>query len=202
MLKTSDPTLGIHTSLKDEPAKNYPTWKIDFRHLFVSTLRARYVNYGLLSEVVSDAEWNALPNHGDRPNPQPPAALAGNATNAAVANYKSEEEHCLTYRQAVADCRNILIASLGTTLRERLSNPLAGGTITMTCLEIVTAVHVLYGVRTALDLKTIEGDMQAALSSPDLDTFLKFSQAFSKNVRLLTEAGQPLSMHSQLDQFE
>jgi len=79
---------------------------------------------------------------------------------------------------------------------------LAAGTITMTSLEIVTAVHVLYGVRTALDLKTIEGEMQEGLSAPDLDSFLKFSQAFSKNVRLLNDAGQPLSMHSRLDQFE
>lgn len=201
MLKTSDPTLGIPTSLKDEPAKNYPPWKIEFRHLFVSTLRARYP-YGLLHEVISNAEWAQLPNHGDAPNPQPPDALAGNAGNAAVAMYKSEEELCLTYRQAAADCRNTLIASLGPTLRERFSNPLAAGTITMTSLEIVTAVHVLYGVRTALDLKTIEGDMQEVLSSPDLDSFLKFSQAFSKNVRLLNDAGQPLSTHSQLDQFE
>ncbi len=83
MIKTTEP-MAIPTSLQTEPAKNYPTWKIDFRHLFVSTLRAHY-RYGLLHEAITNAEWAQLPNHGDAPNPQPPDALAGNAGNAAVA---------------------------------------------------------------------------------------------------------------------
>ena len=207
-MQSSDNTPTIGSSLATTPATVYPTWRSDYRQLFASKLRNRYVNYGMLHLVLTPAEWALLPGNliagqaRPMPNPEPPGVLAGNATNAAVAIYKAEEELCNIYRQNAADCREALITSLGPSLRERFGNPLVADTITMSSLEIVTAVHQLYGVRTAVDLKTIEDSMKDPLVSPDLDSFQKFSQMFAKNVRSLNMAGQPLSNHSQLDQFE
>jgi hypothetical protein len=136
------------------------------------------------------------------PNPQPPGILAGNATNAAVAIHKAEEELCNSYRRMAADLRTALINSLGPTLQERFSNALVAGTITMTSLEIVQAVQVLYGVRTTVDLKSIQDNMKVPLTSPDMDTFQQFCQSLRKNIRTFAEAGHPISQFDQLESFE
>ena len=173
----------VRTSLTEKPASKHSQWRQESRQMYLSAMRDRYPEYGLLHQVLTPAEWAALPGNfiagvaRQMPNPQPPAQLAGNATNAAVATHKAEDELCNTYRRVSAECRTVLINSLGPTLQERFSNPLVAGTITLTSLEISQAVQALYGVRTTVDLKTIQDTMKVPLSSPDMDTFQQFSQS-------------------------
>ena len=201
-------TPDIRTSLAITPATFWSTWQQDHRQVFLSAMRDRFPDYGMLHLVLTQAEWGALPGNmlqgviRQMPNPQPPGVLAGNATNAAVAIHKAEEELCNSYRRLAADLRTALINSLGPTLQERFSNALVAGTITMTSLEIVQAVQVLYGVRTTVDLKAIQDSMKVPLTSPDMDTFQPFCQSLRKNIRTFAEAGHPISQFDQLELFE
>ena len=200
----------ISPSLTAQPSRNYSFWRGSVS-AYASAIGTADFIFGMVHLTISAAAWAELPGVRTMvqdaagvqqvviepmPNPQRPAALPGNAPNAAVHVFREDTELHRRYKTYVGVLRAAILESLGPNIQLALRHPVHN-IVVMSIPEIMDAVRVMYGTASAADIDDLLAQLAVPIQHGDHDSFVSFTVAFGQTVAALDRAGQPLSNYLQ-----
>jgi len=195
-------TSQILPTLIHHPTRVFSQW-YNSVSAFAASIGTADFTYGMVHLVISPQAWAALPGNtaqnGDVipfPTPQPPGALAGNASAATVHLYREDSELYRRYLGYVASLRAALLESLGPEIQIFLRDP-NHNIIILSIPQIMAMMRETYGTAAAADIEALLARLSEPITAGDHDSFVSFTIGFRQTVAALDRAGQPLSQYLQ-----
>ena len=195
-------TSQILPTLIHHPTRVFSQWYSSVS-AFAASIGTADFTYGMVHLVISEQAWAALPGNttqnGDVvpfPTPQPPGALAGNASAATVHLYREDSELYRRYLGYVASLRAVLLESLGPEIQISLRDP-QHNIIILSIPQIMEVMRATYGTAAAADIEALLARLSEPIQGGDHDSFVSFTIGFRQTVAALDRAGQPLSQYLQ-----
>ena len=207
----SNPSISSATiteSLEFEPELNYLAWKVSVE-TFASSKATIISPSGLLTDILTDVEWDALSlNRATSPGgtltiaarPVPPAhnPITMGMTNAAISVAKYDNERHQIWHDSRVAFKLALIRSLGPTLEGAIGPPPEGFRM-ISVQDIMDDIKARYG---RVDQVTF-GRMEEVLATP-LDHVQNLDKLISSQKRhmlMQTSAGYPLEEYRKVRIF-
>jgi len=156
---------------------------------------------GLISEVISVADFQAFPGYAGPVAPPQPADLANGAGAGTVENHKRAMQLYENYMTLTRYLWAAIVASISRTLKVAITDPVTK-IIMLTTNEIMTHFRVLYGTTTAAMIQDLTTQLANPLEGYDLTTFVSHSATFNIVVAKLAAANQPISQAQAMMDFE
>jgi hypothetical protein len=195
-------TSQIFPTLIHHPTRVFSQWYSSVS-AFAASIGTADFTYGMVHLVISPQAWAALPGNtaqnGDVvpfPTPNPPGALAGNASAATVHLYREDSELYRRYLGYVASLRAVLLESLGPEIQISLRDP-QHNIIILSIPQIMEVMRTTYGTAAAADIEALLARLSEPIQGGDHDSFVSFTIGFRQTVAALDRAGQPLSQYLQ-----
>ena len=198
----------IGISLEHDPELMYWTWKVHTEDA-AANLATIVETTGLLSEMLTDEEWDAYPaNRSASPGgtvtvaarPAAPAheVIVGGMTNAQISVAKYNNDRHKIWHEAVTVLKSNIVRSLGPTLESTIGPPPQGFRL-QSLRQIVDAVRAKYGTVDQLALDKMEDVLATPLDHvSNLDKHLA---RLKQHILMQAAAGYAIEPYRQVKLF-
>ena len=208
MTSSKRPQVTILTTLEEDPHVNFFPWELDVRNAAASVCKA-ITPRGLLSLVLTDAQWNAYPanqivNQAGQPAVAarfvPPAHIEVNDTMNSVTLYvsKASNDQLLDWINGEEALKTAIITSLGRVVSQVVRCPTNGFTL-MSIMNILDTVRARYGQMQDTTRQCLEERMTNVLQATD--TFDTHLSNLAQNFVISAIGGYPIDEDKQVKIF-